>query len=105
MAHIVSDTIDLGNPGTAVQLSSLKNRCLAIRVKGLVTNAAEVYIGPSTVDASTSPPTGYPIEAGEWEDLNPSLVVGGEAHSIPLNEIFADALTANDDISFIALVE
>ena len=106
MATIEAKTIDLGSAGASTRLSTLKGRYRKITYRALATNAKVIYIGTTGIDATASPPTGFPIEPGEdfTVDLAGLFQDTGLPESSALNAVYGSAVNANDDVAFIAIM-
>ena len=107
MAVIEAKTVDLGSAGASTQLSALVGRYKKITYRALATNAGLIYIGTIGIDATASPPTGFPIEPGEdvVVDLGGLVQDTGLPESAALNAAYGSAVNANDDVSFIAIMK
>lgn len=106
MATIEAKTIDAGNAGASTQLSTLAVRYKKITYRGLATNKGVVYIGTTGINASSDPPTGFPVEPGE--DVTVDLAGLVQASNLPesaaLDAVYVSPVNANDDIAFIAIL-
>ena len=95
--RIQSGVITVATAGTAVITDDTANRVYEIAFKALAGNSGVVYVGTSTVSATT----GFELSAGQEKVLS-FKTLGG---SIPLNTFYADAATDNDKVSWIAILE
>lgn len=89
--------ITVATPGTSVVADNTANRVYEVTFKALAGNSGLVYIGTSTVSATT----GFELSAGQEKVLS-FKTLGG---SMPLNTFYADSASSNDKVSWIAILE
>ncbi len=103
MARIVSNSINVGTAGTAVQISSTPERVLSIIFKARSGNTGNAYVGDVTVAAAVG------LELLPGEEISIPVAENRQATNIPhtvlLSDFYVDVATNNDDVDFFALVE
>ena len=90
--RLVTGVTTVSSAGTRVQLNNVTNRVKFIKAKALAGNSGLVYLGISTVSATT----GY--ELGANQELTISFSpLGGR---VSASHLWVDAATNNDKISW-----
>lgn len=101
MAHARSHTkmavVSVPTPGTRVQFVSQPTPIRSLQIFAPIGNAGNVYVGGSDV-SSTVFGVEMPIEGGGH------VTIDFPDRSGELNEFYVDAATANDKISYIAIL-
>jgi len=103
MARIVSDSIDVPNATTRVQISTSPARVLSIIFKARSGNTGGVYVG----DVSVAAAVGLELLPGEEISIpiSDSVQETGKPHTVPLSDFYVDAATNGNDVDFLAVTE
>jgi hypothetical protein len=98
--RIDSNVTDVASAGTAVQLLNTSDRVLWIKIKSLAANAGIIYVGDSAVSSTN----GYELDPGGGVDGQVELPIP-EGGSIKASDIWVDAQTSGNDVTWIALLK
>lgn len=96
MASIVTGATDVPTAGTAVQINDTPRRILSIIFKGRDSNAGKVYVGTSSVTAST----GFELKANQTIEIRfVDKRVSGR-----MSDFYVNAATNGDDVDWLAVI-
>ena len=101
MARPISDSVDVPNATTRVQISTLRERVLTITFRGRKGNSGNVYVGDNTVAAAA----GFELTPGDSITMDPSQAqVNDSRVTILLSDFYVDAASNGDDVDYMSLV-
>jgi hypothetical protein len=97
--RIDSDVVDIPSAGTAVQVLNTRDKIAWIKIKSLAANTGIIYVGDSAVSATN----GYELDPGGG--IDGELVMDFRPDTIRASDIYVDAATSGNDVSWIAILE
>jgi len=92
---------DVPTAGTAVQILNTSDRVLWIKFTAPTANTGLTYVGLSDVSATN----GYVLGAAGGVDATIELDFAKYDGSIPASQLYIDAATNGDDVSWIAILK
>ena len=97
--RIDSGIVDIPSAGDAVQLLNSRDKIAWIKIKSLAANSGIIYVGDSAVSATN----GYELDPGGG--IDGELVMDFRPDAIRASDIYVDAATSGNDVSWIAILE